>query len=353
MALLLPPRLSLLIKNPKTTLGASSLSPLSLSTKNPRKLTHSSFRLYSSLCGFEPDPIPPKPDSSPANIADEWGEKSEPEPHSETTKFSYSDPPKDEDEWGGDTGDKYIGSGNGSASAAGTTEVFEDKAAELKRCLVDTIYGTELGFRATAEVRAEVLELVNQLEAVNPTPAPVEDSELLDGNWVLLYTAFSELLPLLAAGTIPLVKVNKICQTIETSSSTIINSATLSSPFATFSFSASASFEVQTPTKIQIEFKEGVLQPPEIKSNLDLPDSIDIFGQKISLSSVQQPLNSLQEAVANLLRAISGQPPLRVPIPGGGNRSWLLITYLDKEFRISRGDGGLFVLAREGSDLLE
>ncbi|KAK6947381.1 Plastid lipid-associated protein/fibrillin conserved domain, partial [Dillenia turbinata] len=353
MALLLSPHLSLLVKTSKITLPPSSLSSLSLPSKYPRKLALSSFRLHSSLSGSEPDPISPKPDTSPSNIPDEWGEKSEPEPDSEITKFSSSDPPKDEDEWGRDTGDEYIGSRNGNAAAAGTTEGVEDKAAELKRCLVDTIYGTELGFRASAEVRAEVLELVNQLEAVNPTPAPVEDSELLDGNWVLLYTAFSELLPLLAAGTIPLVKVDKICQAIETSSRTIINSTTLSSPFATFSFSASASFEVRTPTRIQVEFKEGVLQPPEIKSNLDLPDSIDIFGQKISLSPVQQPLNSLQEAVANILRAISGQPPLRVPIPGGGNRSWLLVTYLDKEFRISRGDGGLFILAREGSDLLE
>lgn len=91
--------------------------------------------------------------------------------------------------------------GNGSAAAAQSAEAaveeeekeeeeeedgFDSRIADLKRCLVDTVYGTELGFRTGPEVRAEVLELVNQLEAVNPTPAPVEATQLLDGYWVLL-----------------------------------------------------------------------------------------------------------------------------------------------------------------------
>ena len=77
-------------------------------------------------------------------------------------------------------------------------------------------------------------------------------------NWLLFYflfiryTAFSELLPLLAAGTTPLLKVKQICQSINTSSLTIENSTTLSGPFGSFSFSASAAFEVRSPTRIQV-----------------------------------------------------------------------------------------------------
>ncbi|KAL0300255.1 UNVERIFIED_CONTAM: Plastid lipid-associated protein 3, chloroplastic [Sesamum calycinum] len=167
------------------------------------------------------------------------------------------------------------------------------------------------------------------------------------------YTAFSELLPLLAVGSIPLVKVEKIGQSIDTSSLTIENSTTLSSPVSTLSFSASASFEVRSPTRIQVEFKEGTFKPPEIKSSIDLPESINIFGQNINLSSVQQSLNPLQNAVEGIARTISGQPPLKIPIPGERTKSWLLITYLDKDLRISRGDGGLFVLVKEGSPLLD
>ncbi|CAN4128119.1 unnamed protein product [Withania somnifera] len=166
------------------------------------------------------------------------------------------------------------------------------------------------------------------------------------------FTAFSELLPLLAVGNIPLLKVEKINQDINTSSLTIENSTTLSSPVATLSFSAVATFEVRSPSRIQVEFKEGSFKPPEIKSNIDLPENVDAFGQKISLSPVQQSLGPLENAVAGIAQMISGQPPLKIPIPGERTKPWLLTTYLDKDMRISRGDGGIFVLVKEGSSLL-
>ncbi|GMP95427.1 hypothetical protein CsSME_00044482 [Camellia sinensis var. sinensis] len=289
-----------------------------------------------------------------AGVVDEWGERAEPDAEP-LTKLSESDPPKDEDEWGSE--EDYVNSGtndNGSVGEeARVVDDDDDELMELKRCLVDSVYGTDFGFRASAEVRAEVLELINQLEAANPTPVPTAAIDVLDGNWVLVYTAFSELLPLLAAGTTPLLKVERICQAINSNSLTIENSTILSSPFATVSFSASATFEVQTPSRILVEFKEGILQPPEIKRSINLPENIDIFGQKINLSPVQQSLNPLQEAVSSIARSISGQPPLKVPIPGEQSKSWLLISYLDKDLRISRGDGGLFVLAKEGSPLLD
>lgn len=112
-------------------------------------------------------------------------------------------------------------------------------------------------------------------------------------------------------------------------------------------------FEILMYLNIQVEFKEGTVQPPEIKASVDLPADIDVFGQRISLLPVQQSLAPLQDLVANISRTISGQPPLKIPIPGNRSSSWLLITYLDEDLRISRGDGGLFVLARQGSPLLE
>ncbi|XP_010518909.1 PREDICTED: plastid lipid-associated protein 3, chloroplastic-like [Tarenaya hassleriana] len=279
-------------------------------------------------------------------FTDEWGERSEPDPDEPATSLADSDPPRYEDEWEEERGgDGEVGNGNGSA--------VYDRAWELKRILADTVYGTELGFRAESEVRGEVLELLNQLEALNPTPTPVEASDLLDGNWVLLYTAFSELLPLLAAGSTPFLKVKRITQSIDTKNLSVENSITLSGPLADFSFSASATFEVRSPSRIQVSFKEGTLRPPEIKSSLDLPENVELFGQQVNLSLLKQSLNPLQEIAANISRAISGQQPLSLPFPGNRGSSWLLITYLDKDLRISRGDGGIFVLAREGSSLLE
>ncbi|KAF5460358.1 hypothetical protein F2P56_020236 [Juglans regia] len=348
------PSLSSQIPNPSKPLPLL-LSPF-LSSPNLR----SQFLRYplslrlarSSLSDPSPNP----------RISDEWGEPSEPEPEPE----SPPDPPKNEDEWGGggdteEEKDDYSAIGNGSPASAAATDRpevptedgFANKRAELKRCLVDTFYGTKFGFSAGPEVRAEVSELVSQLEAVNPTPAPTEAPGVLDGNWILLYTAFSELLPLLAAGTSPFLEVKEIRQTIDTNDLTVVNSTTLSSPFATLSFSASATFEVRSPTRIQVAFKEGTFQPPEIKSTIDLPENVNVFGQQINLSAVQQSLGPLQDAVGSISRVISGQPPLKVPIPGERTSSWLLTTYLDDDFRISRGDGGLFVLAKEGSPLLD
>ncbi|KAL2348909.1 hypothetical protein Fmac_002909 [Flemingia macrophylla] len=314
--------------------------PLSLSPHPPR---FPSLRFVSATASDGDKPAP--------KISDEWGEDYEPEASS--SKLPDSDPPKDDDEWeepgpSAAAGDGYIDVGNGTPAAAA-----EYPVEGLKRALVDTVYGTELGIRAGSEVRAEVSELVTQLEAANPTLAPVEEPALLNGNWVLLYTASSELLPLLAAGRLPLLKVDKISQTIDTGSFTIINSTTLSSPFASLSFSASASFEVRSPSRIQVTFKEGSILPPEIKSKVDLPENIDIFGQKLSLLPLQQSLGPLQNVVENISRVISGQPTLKIPIPGERTSSWLLTTYLDRDLRISRGDGGLFILAREGSPLLE
>jgi hypothetical protein len=62
-------------------------------------------------------------------------------------------------------------------------------------------------------------------------------------------------LPLLAAGATPFLKVKSISQTIDASSLSIVNSTTLSGPFATYSFSASATFEFRTPSRIQVPLK--------------------------------------------------------------------------------------------------
>lgn len=131
----------------------------------------------------EPDPSKDEDEwgkdssSLTVQIADEWGEKSDAEPEA----AAEPDLPRNEDEWGEEAGSGYL-EGNGSAAA----EPGSDKLGDLKRCLVDTLYGTEYGLRASAETRAEIFELVSQLEAENPRPAPNEATDLLDGKWILL-----------------------------------------------------------------------------------------------------------------------------------------------------------------------
>ncbi|GKE16056.1 plastid lipid-associated protein/fibrillin conserved domain-containing protein, partial [Tanacetum coccineum] len=160
---------------------------------------------------------------------------------------------------------------------------------------------------------------------------------------------------LLAVGTTPspLLKVDEISQQNLTNNLTIDNTITFSTSFATSTSTASANFEVRCPSRIQVQFKEGSFQLPKIKSNISLLENVDIFGQNINLSPIHRSLKPLQEVVANLAGVISGQAPPKVPILRERSSSWLLVTYLDNNLRISRGDGGLFVLAKEGSPLLD
>lgn len=55
----------------------------------------------------------------------------------------------------------------------------------LKKRLVDSFYGTNRGLSASSETRGEIVELITQLEAKNPTPAPTEALTLLNGKWIL------------------------------------------------------------------------------------------------------------------------------------------------------------------------
>jgi PAP_fibrillin len=45
---------------------------------------------------------------------------------------------------------------------------------ELKAALLDSFWGTERGLTATADTRAEINELITQLEAANPCDSPTE-----------------------------------------------------------------------------------------------------------------------------------------------------------------------------------
>ncbi|MFX6573723.1 PAP/fibrillin family protein, partial [Acinetobacter baumannii] len=102
-----------------------------------------------------------------------------------------------EDEWGPDR----------DSSGPAVTFLEDEKPLQgptemdlLKRQLVDSFYGTNRGLSASSETRAEIVELITQLESKNPTPAPTEALSLLNGKWILAYTSFSGLFPLLSRG---------------------------------------------------------------------------------------------------------------------------------------------------------
>ncbi|KAG0611365.1 hypothetical protein M758_7G136200 [Ceratodon purpureus] len=246
----------------------------------------------------------------------------------------------------------------GTLPDAGSEEQYEDgdgdeELEDVKQQLIDSLYGTQRGLRASSDTRAEIVELITQLEAKNPTPAPTEALNLLDGKWILAYTSYSELYPLLAAGNLPLVTVGEISQTINAQALTLDNTVSFEGPLTTTSFSASASFEIRSPKRVQVKFEEGVIGSPKVPDSVEVPSSVDIFGQKIDLTPARGLLQPLQEIATRVARTLSGAPPLKFSIQTDRAQSWLLTTFLDEDIRISRGDGGsVFVLLRVGSTLL-
>ncbi|KAK8915945.1 hypothetical protein KSP39_PZI022240 [Platanthera zijinensis] len=103
----------------------------------------------------------------------------------------------------------------------------------------------------------------------------------------------------------------------------------------------------------EIKFEEGIIGTPQLTDSIEIPDKVELFGQNIDLSPFKGVISSLQDTASSVAKTISSQPPIKIPIPGSSAQSWLLTTYLDRELRISRGDGGsVFVLIKEGSSLL-
>nr|GMC78652.1 plastid-lipid-associated protein, chloroplastic [Ipomoea batatas] len=216
-----------------------------------------------------------------------------------------------DDEWGEEKKEPL------SAAPAGVAVVEDEPAVltetdVLKKQLVDSFYGTNRGLGASSETRAEVVELITQLEAKNPTPAPRRQSF------------------------------------------TVQNSVVFSGPLATTSFSTNAKFEVRSPKRVQIKFEEGIIGTPQLTDSIVLPENVEFLGQKIDLTPFKGLITSLQDTASSVVKSISSQPPLKFSLANSNAESWLLTTYLDSELRISRGEAGsIFVLIKEGSPLLK
>ncbi|KAG4948820.1 hypothetical protein AAZX31_15G107500 [Glycine max] len=254
-----------------------------------------------------------------------------------------------DDEWGPEKEEAY---GGGVAVEEKPTK-SETETEKLKKALVDSFYGTDRGLKATSETRAEIVELITQLEAKNPNPVPTDALTLLNGKWILAYTSFAGLFPLLSSGTLPLVKVEEISQIIDSLNFTVQNSVQFAGPLATTSISTNAKFDVRSPKRVQIKFEEGIIGTPQLTDSLEIPENVEFLGQKIDLTLFKGILTSVQDTATSVVKTISSRPPLKIPISNSNAQSWLLTTYLDEELRISRGDGGsVFVLIKEGSSLL-
>ncbi|CAM8979544.1 unnamed protein product [Rhodiola kirilowii] len=254
-----------------------------------------------------------------------------------------------DDEWGNDPiedvpSDAAVAVAEEEVEPASVKEI-----ADLKKKLVVSFDGTDRGLKAKSETRAQIVELITQLEALNPTPAPTEALPLLNGKWILAYTSYAGLFPLLSTGALPLLKVEEISQTIDSENFTVQNSVKFSGPLATTSLSTNAKFEIRSPKRVQLMFEEGVIGTPQLTDSIDIPEDVEFFGQKIDLTPFKGLISTVQDGASSVVKSISSRPPLKIPISRANAESWLITTYLDGDIRISRGDGGsVFVFLKDG-----
>ncbi|KAI3718669.1 hypothetical protein L6452_19548 [Arctium lappa] len=262
-------------------------------------------------------------------------------------KFNFTLRAAKEGEWEPETDDSSFAAVEDTVPYEELTEILS-----LKKQLVCMFYGTNFGLGAASETRAEILELITQLESKNPTPEPTKALPLLNGKWILAYTSFIDLYPLLSIGTLPM-NVEEISQIIDSEKFSVQNCVVFAGLGSKTAFTTNAKFEVRSPKLVQIKFDEGIIRTPQLIDSIELPENVEVLGQKLDLTPFKGLITSVQDTASNVAKTISNQLPLKFSMSQTNAESWLLTTYLDQELRISRGDGGsVFVLLKDGSPLL-
>ena len=91
-----------------------------------------------------------------------------------------------------------------------------------KSTLIEIIVGTNRGLLANQQQQQAILAAIANLEDFNPTPRPLAATNLLEGNWRLLYTTSKALLNI---DRLPLCKLGQIYQCIRGETNSIYNRA--------------------------------------------------------------------------------------------------------------------------------
>ncbi|MEH1890976.1 MAG: PAP/fibrillin family protein [Nostoc sp.] len=190
-----------------------------------------------------------------------------------------------------------------------------------KAVLIDAIALTDRGLLATQAQKQTILAAIANLEDFNPTPRPVEASNLLDGNWRLLYTTSKALLNL---DRLPFCKLGQIYQCIRVDTASVYNIAEISGlPYLSGLVSVAAKFEPVSDRRVQVKFERSIIGLQR-------------------LIEYNSPVTFIQQ-----IEAGRKFPAIDVAIKSDQQQGWLDITYIDNDLRIGRGnEGSVFVLSK-------
>ena len=191
----------------------------------------------------------------------------------------------------------------------------------VKSALIEELAGKNRGLLATESEKQAILGAIAQLEERNPTPRPIEASELLNGDWRLLYTTSSGLLNI---DRFPLLKLGQIYQSIRVKTSTVYNIAEIYGlPYLEGLVSVAAEFEPLSEKRVQVKFKRSILGLQRLISYQSPASFIDQIESNHKFTAISFAIDSREQ------------------------QGWLDITYLDSDLRIGRGnEGSVFVLAK-------
>ena len=177
------------------------------------------------------------------------------------------------------------------------------------------------GLAMSEDQRKAIFSAVAYLEELNPTPAPNQTPELLDGDWLLIFTTSQELLGI---DRFPLYKLGNIYQCLRMAEGKIFNVAEVKGlPLLGGLVSVCANFTVESDKRVKVNFERLVA------------GSQSLLGY--------QDVNSF----INILRSPKKLLAIDFKIKREDQKGWLETTYLDQNLRIGRGnEGNLFVLRK-------
>ncbi|MGF1568187.1 MAG: PAP/fibrillin family protein [Nodosilinea sp.] len=193
-----------------------------------------------------------------------------------------------------------------------------------KSKLIEATARVNRGLSASAEDRLTIQAEIAYLEERNPTPAPLDASELLEGDWRLLYTTSQELLNI---DRVPFATLGSIYQSIRLANNQIFNIAEVAGPpLLSGLVAVTARLEPVSTRRVNVRFERGIV-------------------------GLQQPLG--YQSPAQFIHKLQTTPKLSLlqgfdfAINAERQQGWLEITYLDDNLRVGRGNqGSLFVLQK-------
>ncbi|MEH2022063.1 PAP/fibrillin family protein [Nostoc sp.] len=190
-----------------------------------------------------------------------------------------------------------------------------------KAALIDAIALTNRGLLATPAQKQSILAAIANLEDFNPTPRPVEATNLLDGNWRLLYTTSKALLNL---DRLPFCKLGQIYQCIRVETTSVYNIAEIYGlPYLSGLVSIAAKFEPVSDRRVQVKFERSIIGLQR-------------------LIEYNSPVTFIQQ-----IEAGRKFPGIDIAVNSDKQQGWLDITYIDNDLRIGRGnEGSVFILSK-------